>query len=89
MASRTLSSGLVPHKFADDITQRRLGQLLQGVGKIVDFIHRLFCIHNLEIEQRVDFSGHVVFRNHLLGREVVDLLPRVVWVLLKDSPHSC
>ena len=73
----TRSQCLIKFQFTDDITQRRLRQLLDSVRQIIDLVSGLEGIDNLEVEQRIDFSLNVILRNHILLGEVVDLFAQV------------
>ena len=68
---------LVQLHLADDVSQRCLCELLNGVRQVVDLVNSLEWVHNLEIEQGVDLHLNVVFRDHVLLVEVVNMFAQV------------
>ena len=52
-------------------------EFFDSVRQIVDFIHRAFRFHDLEVEQRVDLRLHIVFSNHILLVEIIHLFTKV------------
>ena len=80
---------LVQLHLADDVTQRGLRELLNGVGQVVDFIDSLERVHDLEIEQRVNLHLDVILGDNILLVKVVHLLAQVygVTVHIPSSVH--
>ena len=68
---------LVEFKLSDDVTQSGLRKFLDGIGQIAYLVNSLERVDNLKIKQGVDLRLHIVFCNHVLLVEVVDLLTKV------------
>ena len=77
LISVAVGEGLVEVHLADNVTQRGLGQLLDGVGQVADLIGRAHRVGDLREEQPVDLDDDVVARDHTLLREVHDRLAQV------------
>ena len=75
---------LVQVQFADHVTQGGLGQLFDGQWQVLDLVHRLHGVHDLEVEQGVDLRAHVVLGDHVLLGEVVHGLAQVDAFLLHE-----
>ena len=71
------SKGLIQLHLSDDVTQGGLGQLLYGVRQVVDFIHALERIHNLEIKQCINLHLDIILGNHILSVEVIHLFTKI------------
>ena len=69
--------GLIELKFSYHVSQSGLGEFLDCVREVVDFIYGLYRVDDLEVEQGIDSGGHVILGDHALLREVIDLLPEV------------
>ena len=80
--------GLIKLQLTDYVTQGGLGELFDSVGQVVNLVNGLYGVYNLEVEQGVDACGYVVFGNHVLLGEVVDLLTQVdTWAVLERHAH--
>ena len=55
----------------------RLGKLLNGIGKVVDFVNSLEGVYYLEVEQGIDLHLNVIFGDNVLLVKVVHLLTKV------------
>ena len=55
------SEHFVEFHLADDVAQRGLGQLFDGVGEIGYLVHHPLGIHDLIVKQGVDLGDDVVF----------------------------
>ena len=62
---------------ADDVTEGRLGELLDGFGKVRDLVHGLDRVRNLEVQKRIDLRDHIVVGDHVLSRKIVHRLPKI------------
>ena len=69
--------GFIEVQLAHQVTQGRHGQLADGHGNIGDFINRTDRIGDLEIDDRINQHGHVVFGDDRLRGEVDDHLAQV------------
>src|SRR5262245_17201161 len=67
-----LGQHLVEIVLAEHPAQRGLRKLAGGGEIVVDLNHRALGIDDAEIDHGVDFDRHVVARNHVLGRHLVD-----------------
>ena len=56
-------------------------EVFNGVGEVANFVDRLDGVHDLEINQGIDFCDDVVFGDHILLGEVVHVFPQVNAVL--------
>ena len=52
-------------------------EFFDSIWQVVDFIHGLERVNNLEVEQGVDLHLNVVFCNHVLLVEVIHLFAQV------------
>ena len=68
---------LVEFKLTDDVTQRGLSEFFNRIGQIFNLIDSLHGVHNLKIEQCVDFQIHIILGNHVLTREIINRLSDV------------
>ena len=68
---------LVQLKLADDVAQGGLRELLYCVGQVVNLVHGLERVDNLEVQQGVYLRLHVVFGYNVLLVEVVHLFAQV------------
>lgn len=69
--------GLIEVHIAHDVTQARLGQLLDSVWEVLDLIDRFDRVGDLEVEHGVDHDLDIVRGDHALAREVIDRLAQV------------
>ena len=67
----------VQFQFADNVTQGGLREFFDSVRQVIDFIHSAFRFHDLEVEQSIDLSLHIVLRNHILLIKVIHLFAQV------------
>ena len=73
----TAGEGLIEVHLPDDVTQARLGELLDGVGEVLDFVDRAHGVDDLEVEDGVDLGDDIILRDDALAREVIDSLTQI------------
>ena len=68
---------LLERHAADDVAQRRDGELLDRLDVVRDLVRRRLRVGDLEVDDGVDAHDEVVLGDHRLRRERDDLLAQV------------
>ena len=70
----TAGQAFIQLQFTDDVTQRRRRKILNGNHRLFNTIGKELRIRHLEVDNRIDLHGNVIFCDNRLGWEVRHLL---------------